>query len=148
MANVDFSDHGPNPYVVDIEAATLANTYYRRTLWTGQNLQLTVMAIAPGEDIGLEMHADHDQFLRIESGKGRAQMGPSRDDLNFDELVEDDFAVFIPAGSWHNVTNVGDEVLKLYSIYAPAEHNHGTVHETYEEAMADEHDHAHEDTSH
>ncbi len=135
---MDFSDHGPNPYVIDIEDATIENTFYRRTIWTGTNLQLTVMSIEPGHDIGLEVHKDHDQFLRVEQGRGRVQMGPAEDDLSFDQIAEDDDAIFIPAGSWHNVTNVGDEPLKVYSIYAPPEHDHGTVHETYEQAMAAE----------
>lgn len=88
------------------------------------------MAIAPGDDIGLEVHEDHDQFLRVEEGRGKVQMGPAEDDLSFEQIAEDDDAIFIPAGSWHNVTNVGDEPLKLYSIYAPPEHEHGTVHPT------------------
>ncbi|WP_313024756.1 cupin domain-containing protein [Mobilicoccus sp.] len=127
---LDMTDHGPQPYVIDIEEATLSNDTYRTTLWTGKNLQLTVMAIAPGDDIGLEVHEDHDQFLRVEEGRGKVQMGPAEDDLSFEQIAEDDDAIFIPAGSWHNVTNVGDEPLKLYSIYAPPEHEHGTVHPT------------------
>ena len=138
MADID---QGPKPYVVNIEEATLENTNYRTTLWTGSNLQLTVMSIQPGHDIGLEVHHDHDQFLRVEKGRGRVQMGPAKDDLSFDVEAADDDAIFVPAGSWHNVTNVGDEPLQVYSIYAPPEHPHGTVHVTYEEAMADEHDH-------
>lgn len=137
----DMTDHGPKPYVVDIEKVTLENTNYRTTIWTGTNLQLTVMSILPGHDIGLEVHEDHDQFLRVEEGKGRVQMGPAEDQLTFDVLAEDDDAIFIPAGSWHNVTNVGDEPLKVYSIYSPPEHEHGTVHVTYEEAMEAEAEH-------
>lgn len=132
-------DSGPNPYVVDIEQATLDNENYRTTLWTGQYLQMTVMSIPPGHDIGLEVHDDHDQFLRVEQGKGRVQMGPARDDLSFDRQVEDDWAIIVPAGTWHNVTNVGDEELKVYSIYAPPEHPHGTVHPTKADADAAEH---------
>ncbi|WP_175953623.1 cupin domain-containing protein [Schaalia sp. Marseille-Q2122] len=137
----DLTDHGPKPYVVDIEKVTLENTNYRTTIWTGTNLQLTVMSILPGHDIGLEVHEDHDQFLRVEEGKGRVQMGPAEDQLTFDVVAEDDDAIFIPAGSWHNVTNVGDEPLKVYSIYSPPEHEHGTVHVTYEEAMEAEAEH-------
>ncbi|MBB1033628.1 cupin domain-containing protein, partial [Dietzia sp. CQ4] len=85
------TDHGPHPYVVNIEDATLANTNYRTTLWTGEHLQMTVMAIAPGDDIGLEVHEDHDQFLRVEQGRGRVQMGPAEDRLEFDEEVGDDW---------------------------------------------------------
>lgn len=138
---MDIRDHGPHPFVVDIEQATVGNTDYRQTLWTGRNLQVTVMAIAPGDDIGLEVHHDHDQFLRVEAGRGRVQMGPAEDDLSFDREVENDWAILVPAGSWHNVTNIGDEPLKVYSLYAPPEHPHGTVHATKADADADEHDH-------
>jgi mannose-6-phosphate isomerase-like protein (cupin superfamily) len=135
------TDQGPNPFVVDIEAATLTNENYRTTLWTGAHLQMTVMCIEPGHDIGLEVHEDRDQFLRIEQGKGRVQMGPTEDDLPFDREVEDDWVILVPAGSWHNVTNIGDEDLKLYALYAPPEHPHGAVHVTKAEADAAEHHH-------
>lgn len=137
---MDITDHGPNPFVTNIEKATLANANYRSTLWTGRNLQVTVMAIQPGHDIGLEVHQDHDQFLRIEQGIATVYMGPSEDELTEDSASDDD-AVFVPAGTWHNLVNTGDKVLKVYSIYAPAEHPHGTVHVTKEEADADEHEH-------
>lgn len=132
-------DRGPHPFVVDIEKATLANENYRATLWTGKYLQMTVMSIEPGHDIGLEVHEDHDQFLRVEEGKGRVQMGPKKDDLSFDKVVEDDWVVLVPAGSWHNITNIGDGPLKVYSLYAPPEHPHGTVHATKAEADEDGH---------
>jgi mannose-6-phosphate isomerase-like protein (cupin superfamily) len=106
---------------------------------TGANLQLTVMSIEPGHDIGLEVHADGDQFLRIEAGRARVQMGPTEDDLGFDREVADDWAVLVPAGTWHDVTNTGDEPLRLYALYAPPEHAHGTFHPTAEDAEADEH---------
>lgn len=132
-------DKGPHPFTVNIEQATLTNEYYRATVWTGKNLQVTVMSIEPKHDIGLEVHEDHDQFLRVESGRGRVQMGPSKDNLSFDREVGDDWAILVPAGSWHNVTNIGSEPLKVYSLYAPPEHKHGTVHATKAEADADEH---------
>ena len=135
------TDAGPAPFVTDIERATLDNDTYRTALWTGRNLQLTVMAIEPGHDVGLEAHDDHDQFLRIEEGQARVQMGPAADDLSFDVAVEDDWAIFVPAGVWHNVTNIGDGPLKLYSIYAPPEHPHGTVHATNADADAAEAEH-------
>lgn len=123
-------DHGPAPYVVDIEDATLKNDNYRTTLWTGTNIQLTVMSIPVGDDIGLEVHPNHDQFIRLEQGKGRVQMGPAEDDLTYEKEIEDDWVVLIPAGKWHNVTNIGDEPMKVYSIYGPPHHEHGTIHET------------------
>jgi mannose-6-phosphate isomerase-like protein (cupin superfamily) len=139
MSTPTFTDEGPKPFVVDIEAATLANENYRSTLWTGTRLQMTVMHIAPGHDIGLEVHPDGDQFLRVESGRARVQMGSSRDDLSFDREVEDDWVILVPAGAWHNVTNIGDEPLKVYALYGPPEHPHGTVHATKAEADAAEH---------
>ena len=131
------ADSGPNPYVVDIEDATLENTYFRDTLWTGKYLQMTVMAIEPGGEVGGEIHDDHDQFIRIEQGKARVVMGPAKDDYTLDQEVEDDWVILIPAGSYHNVINVGDEPLKLYSLYAPPEHHHGTQHKTAEDARND-----------
>ncbi len=132
------ADQGPNPFVVDIEKETLENETFRTALWTGEALQMTVMSIAPGDDIGLERHDHGDQFLRVEAGVGRVQMGQAEDDLSFDERVEDDWVILVPGGWWHNVTNIGDEPLKIYSLYAPPEHAHGTVHQTKAD---DDHDH-------
>lgn len=123
-------DYGPAPFVINIEEATEKNNNFRSTLWTGDHLQLTLMSIGVGEDIGLEVHPDHDQFIRIEDGKGLVKMGDSKDTLNFEKQVEDDYAILIPAGKWHNVINTGSSPLKLYSLYAPVEHPYGTVHET------------------
>lgn len=128
------TDEGPKPFVVDIEKATLGNDRYRTTLWTGSDLQMTVMSIPVGGDIGLEVHEHGDQFLRVEAGKARVQMGPAEDDLTFDREVGADWVILVPAGSWHNVTNIGDEPLQLYVLYAPPEHAHGTVHETQADA--------------
>ena len=126
-------------WIGDIERETLDNTTFRTVVFTGEHTQLTVMSIEPGHDIGLEVHEDHDQFLRIEAGRARVQMGPSKTDLSFDREVEDDWVVLVPAGSWHNVTNIGAIPLKVYSLYGPPEHAHGTVHRTKAEADADEH---------
>ncbi|MCL2387213.1 MAG: cupin domain-containing protein [Defluviitaleaceae bacterium] len=125
-----FVDYGPAPFVVNIESATLDNNQYRQALWTGRNLQLTLMTIPPGSDIGLEMHHDTDQFLRLEEGQGLVQMGDSQKHLNYRQTVFKDSAIFVPAGTWHNITNVGTGPMKLYSIYAPPHHPHGTVHPT------------------
>jgi mannose-6-phosphate isomerase-like protein (cupin superfamily) len=141
MGDRNLNDEGPNPFVTNIEAVTLANDNYRTTRWTGSNIQLTLMSIEPGRDIGLEVHEHGDQFLRVEAGRARVQMGPSEDDLNFDREVGDDWAIFVPAGSWHNITNIGDDPLKVYAIYGPPEHPHGTDHATKAEADADEHHH-------
>ena len=130
-------DKGPNPYVTNIEELTVANENFRTTAWTGTNLQMTLMTIPVGDDIGLEVHQDHDQFLRIEQGEARVEIGPARDELGV-WAAKDDFAIFVPAGAWHNITNTGNEPLKLYSIYAPPEHKHGTIHVTKAEAEAAE----------
>ena len=133
-------DNGPNPYVVNIEELTLENENFRTAVWTGANMQMTLMSIQPGDDIGLEVHEDHDQFLRIEQGLATVLMGDSEDTMESWD-AEDDFAILVPAGKWHNVVNTGDQPLKLYSLYAPSEHAHGTVHATKAEADAAEHDH-------
>lgn len=140
---MDLQDYGTEPYVVNIEELTTDNDKFRVAKWTGANLQMTVMAIQPGGEVGLEVHNDHDQFLRIEQGTAKVVMGPAEDDLSFEKEAEDDFAIFVPAGTWHNIINTGDEPLKLYSIYAPGEHPKGTIHETYEEAMEAEAEHHH-----
>lgn len=130
----DLKDYGPDPFVTNIEKATLQNNNFRTALWTGNHLQLTLMSINVGDDIGLEMHSDVDQFIRIEQGQGLVMMGNSRNNLCFQRRVCDDYVILIPAGKWHNVINIGNTPLKVYSIYAPPEHPHGTVHRTKEDA--------------
>ncbi|WP_390622432.1 cupin domain-containing protein [Bacillus massilinigeriensis] len=132
---IALKDYGPNPFTVNINRAARKNNTYRTALWTGSHLQVTLMSLKVGEDIGLEIHPDVDQFLRIEQGQGVVQMGKTRDHLNFKRKVSDDSAIMIPAGTWHNVTNTGNIPLKLYSIYAPPQHPHGTVHVTKSDAM-------------
>jgi mannose-6-phosphate isomerase-like protein (cupin superfamily) len=141
MNDTSLTDEGPNPFVTNIEADTLGNDNYRTTRWTGSRIQMTLMSIEPGHDIGLEVHEHGDQFLRVEAGRARVQMGPSEDHLPFDREVGDDWVILVPEGTWHNVTNVGDEPLKVYAIYGPPEHPHGAVHPTKAEAEADEHHH-------
>lgn len=138
---IDFKDHGQKPYVVNIEDATLQNENYRTTIWTGKKLQVTVMTIQPKDDIGLEVHHGIDQFIRIEKGQGLCQIGPAEDDLNFEQAVSDDDAVFVPADMWHNITNTGDQPLKLYTIYAGPDHVPGTVHPTHDDARNDPNEH-------
>lgn len=131
-------DYGPNPFVVNINEAARQNNNYRLALWTGKHLQLTLMSLNVGEDIGLEMHSDLDQFIRIEAGHGLVKMGSRKDKLDIQANVHDDFAFVIPAGTWHNLINTGNTPLKLYSIYAPAQHPFGTVHPTKASAHAAE----------
>lgn len=135
---IELKDYGKGPYVVNINAATKQNNTYRTALWTGTHLQVTLMSIDVGEDIGLEIHPNVDQFLRIEEGQGLVQMGKSKDNLNFVRNVNDDSAIMVPAGTWHNVTNTGNTPLKLYSIYGPPDHPFGTVHRTKADAVAAE----------
>lgn len=134
-----YKDYGKRPFVTNIHQAASRNRAFRRAIWTGKHLQVTLMSIEVGEDIGLEMHPRVDQFLRIEQGQGIVQMGQTKSNLNFTRRVSKDDAIFVPAGMWHNVINVGYMPLKLYSIYAPPEHPFGTVHATKAEAMAAEH---------
>lgn len=124
------TDFGPEPFVTNIEQRTLQNRNYRTALWTGNYLQLTLMSIPPGGEIGLEIHPDTDQFLRIEGGNGVAMMGPSKDRLSYQRRIKSGCAVFVPAKTWHNVVNTGNQALKIYSIYAPPHHPHGTVQAT------------------
>lgn len=132
---VTMKDYGAEPTVLDIESYTLANENFRTALWTGGNLQVTVMAIPVGGDVGLERHDHIDQFLRIEQGTARVMMGDSEEKLDFTCDASADFAILVPAGKWHNIVNTGEEPLKLYSIYAPAEHPRDTVHKTQREAI-------------
>ena len=134
-------DQGPEPFAVNIEQATLRNNNFRTALWTGKHLQLTLMSINPGEDIGLEIHPHNDQFLRLEAGQGLVMMGNRKDNLDFQRNLSAQDAFIIPAGTWHNLVNTGRTPIKLYSIYAPPQHPHGTVHITKADAQAAEHDH-------
>lgn len=131
-------DAGPDPFVFNIEDATKDNTTFRTSLWTGKHLQITVMDIKPGEDIGLERHENWDQFLRVEQGTGVVNMGYSKDNLNLRAPADSSTAIIVPAGVWHNLINTGNQSLKVYSIYSPPAHPWNTIHETKEDAEAAE----------
>jgi mannose-6-phosphate isomerase-like protein (cupin superfamily) len=126
-------------WVDDINRITLDNENFRTVVFTGEHTQLTLMRLARGEEIGWESHHDRDQFLRIEQGKARVEFGSSEDGVDETHEVEDDWAFIVPAGVWHNVVNVGDEEVKLYSLYSPPEHPDGTIHATKAEADAEHH---------
>lgn len=130
-------DIGPRPQAFDLETATIENPNYRTVAWSGKYLQVTLMSIPVGGDIGLEEHPDTDQFIRLDAGRGRAQMGPSKDELTFDQEVTDGWCVIVPAGSWHNVTNIGDAPMQVYTLYAPQHHQPGKVQATKAIADAD-----------
>ena len=121
-------------YCGDIEQQTVANDDFRRVLYTGKNLQLVLMTLQPGDEIGEEVHEDRDQFFRIEQGDGNIDIDGVAND------VHDDFAVVVPAGARHNVRNTGDGPLRLYTIYGPPEHLDGIVQATKAEANARHHD--------
>ena len=123
-------DIGPKPQSFDLEQATRDNRNYRTVAWSGRYLQVTLMSIPVGGDIGLEAHPETDQFLRLDAGRGRVQMGPAKDRLTFEKEVSDGWCVLIPAGTWHNVVNIGKEPMQVYAIYAPAHHKPGKIHHT------------------
>jgi mannose-6-phosphate isomerase-like protein (cupin superfamily) len=115
-------------FVTDIERDTLQNEDYRRVLFTGRNTQLVLMTLRPGDEIGLETHEEHDQFIRVEAGNGTLLLGGVKHELS------DGSAVVIPAGVEHNVINTSrNEPLRLYTLYSPPEHPDGTVHRTKED---------------
>jgi mannose-6-phosphate isomerase-like protein (cupin superfamily) len=130
-------------WVGDIEGATLANDTFRTALHTGEHMQLTVMRLAPGEEIGRERHPNLDQFIRIEQGQARLELGFEEHGIDETHDLKADWACIIPAGVWHNVVNSGDSDLRLYSLYTPPEHPEGTVHLTKAEADAAEAEHGH-----
>ena len=116
-------------FVGDIEKLTEKNDDFRRVLYTGHNLQLVLMAIQPGEEIGEEVHEDRDQFFRIEGGKGEIWID------GLCHKVKADDGIVVPQGARHNVINTGRKPLRLYTIYGPPEHVDGTVHETCTDAQ-------------
>ncbi len=132
------TDNGPQPNVFDLETATVENSNYRTVAWTGRYLQVTLMSIPPGSSIGLEVHPETDQFIRIDAGTGRATMGPAADDLSFQAEVSDGWSVQVPAGTWHDIINTGKEDLRLYVVYAPVHHTAGIVQATAADAERDE----------
>lgn len=122
-------------FVTNIEKDTLANDNFRKVLYTAEHMQLVVMSLEVGEEIGMETHPEHDQFIRIDQGSAKAILNGEESEL------EDGSCVVIPSGIEHNIVNTGEGKLKLYTIYAPAEHPDGTVHATKADAMADPHEH-------
>jgi len=124
-------------YVDNIEKITEENGFFRKVLYTGRHEQLVAMSLKPGEEIGMEVHEENDQFFRIEEGEGRVVID------NEEKTFTSGDAIIVPAGSSHNIINTSlDKELKLYTIYAPPHHPEGTVHKTKEEAMeAEKHEH-------
>lgn len=126
------------PFFGNIEEQTVDNNYFRKVLFTGAHLQLVVMTLQGGEEIGNEMHADVDQFFRVEQGEARFVL----DNGGAEFVARDGDAVVVPAGTWHNVINASaEQPMKLYTVYTPPEHPDGTIHKT--KAEADEAEAAH-----
>ncbi len=126
---------GSEPLIVNIQRVTGENSNYRTTLWTGDHLQLTLMTIPVGGDIGVEVHEDTDQFICIEQGCATVRMGNSKCSVQDVGNVRAGFAIAVPAGTWHNIVNRGNIPLRLYSLYAPPHHAPGTVHRTKADAQ-------------
>ena len=120
--------------LINIHSAVCNNSFFRKEIWTGENLQITVMSIPPGGEIGLELHSHLDQFIRIEHGIASVYTGKTKQTVKFVGCANPDYAVVIPAGTWHNLINEQSTPLKVYSIYAPPQHPVGTVHKTKFEA--------------
>lgn len=133
-----WQDYGNEPFVTNIEEDTEKNGNYRTALWTGKHLQLTLMSIPVGGEIGLEIHPDTDQFLRVENGAGVLLMGKEGDSLDIRHWFCDGAGIIVPAGTWHNVINTGSSELKLFSVYAPPHHPHSTLQETKAQADQEE----------
>lgn len=122
-------DRGNAPCIVNMDCLARQNKCYRTALWTGSHLQVTLMCIPVHGDIGLEIHDEVDQFICIEDGCALVAMGESQNNLNCRQKTNGNYAVIIPAGTWHNIINIGKTPLKLYSIYAPPQHPFGTIDE-------------------
>ena len=132
--NIEQADRGPAPFATNIELLVRRNENFRTAIWTGTHLQITLMCIPPEEDIGLEMHPDTDQMIRIEHGIAVVKMGATRNQMTFRQNVCAGDIILIPAGTWHNIINAGRSPLKVSSVYAPPNHPKGTVHYTKEDA--------------
>lgn len=137
--NSDLTDNGGKPYLSNIEQTAMRNRNFRTSIWTGSNLQMTLMCIPPCGDIGQEIHENTDQFIRVEHGTALVVLGKCKDKIDIRQRLSRGDAVFIPAGTWHNIINAGNNVLRVSSIYAPPNHPKGTIHHTKEEAEREEH---------
>ena len=127
--NEDNSDLGAKPSLINLHNESVCNTNFRKAIWTGNYLQVTLMSIPVGGEIGLEMHDDLDQLIKLESGCANVYMGDTKQNVKFVGKVNANYAVLIPSGTWHTIINACSCPLKVYSVYAPVKHPFGTVHE-------------------
>ena len=127
------TDYGPESYVTNVSQMARKNENFRYAIWTGCNMQMTLMCIPSCDEIGLEMHKDTDQFLRVEQGCAVVKMGECKCRMDVRQYIQMGDVVFVPAGTWHNIINIGNCPLKLSSIYAPPNHPHGPIERTREE---------------
>lgn len=131
----NYMDYGPNAYVVNVEKMAMQNVNFRTAIWTGCHLQMTLMSIPVCSEIGLEIHNDTDQMIRVEEGMACVKMGCNRNQLGYQQDLGMGDVIFVPAGTWHNVINTGRCPLKLSTVYAPPHHQAGTVHRTKADAQ-------------
>lgn len=127
-------DKGVEPFVANVECMAMKNQNFRKEIWTGCHVQMTLMSIPSGGEIGAEIHPDTDQIIRVEAGMAIVKMGRSRGKMECCRRISKNDTVFVPAGIWHNIINAGGHVLKVSSIYAPPHHPRGTVSRTKAEA--------------
>ena len=127
------------PCFINIHSETLCNQNFRTALWTGKHLQVTVMSIPVGGEIGLEMHDDLDQFIKIENGCASFYMGHTKQNVQYCGNINSNYAILVPAGTWHNIINTCTTPLKVYSVYAPPKHPYNTIHKTKLDSDLSEH---------
>lgn len=138
MEEQNIINSGDKPTLLNLNNVARSNRFYRKEIWTGEYLQLTVMSIPVGGEVGLELHNENDQMIGVEYGVASVYTGATKQGVKFMGNVNSDYAIFIPAGTWHNIINDGNVPLKLYSVYAPPHHPKGTVHKTkFDSDLAD-----------
>ena len=113
------SDPIPKAAVINIDDVSDNNNEYKKTIWLGEFIKVNVMSIPTGKEIGNEIHTEQDQFIKIESGRALVTFGKSEEEITLERAIDDDYAIIVPAGTWHNIKNIGNSDLKLFSIYAP-----------------------------
>lgn len=133
-----YTDYGPAPFAANLRRLALRNKAFRTAIWTGDNMQVTLMSI--DDEIGMETHPNRDQMLYIVHGNGLIMMGRGKNRQEIRRRVGPGTAIMIPAGAWHNLFNTGNTPLKLFSVYSPTQHQRGTIHMTREDAER-EHNH-------